>query len=52
MPLILPLTNGHLSNEDSYLVEGVSLLEEDYCIVHGCDKPCVIVTVTGAPAGI
>ncbi len=31
MPLILPLTKGHLSNEDNYLTKGVSLLEGDYC---------------------
>ena len=35
VPLILPLTKGHLSNEDrrtEFFAEGVFLLEGDYCI--------------------
>ncbi len=31
MHVVLPLTKGHLSIKASFLVEGVSLLEGNYC---------------------
>ncbi len=39
--VLVPLTKGHLSNKGSskFVVEGVSLLEGDYCI---CYRYCLI----------